>query len=508
MEWHGWIADGPPPDGRREALIRRGDATRMADMKPQQGWLPREVYAIRLESPRSYLVYAPLARCAFVTNGEGIDCLHRLMEHGESSPRTPQSMLSFLHSIGFCREREARVQASTCRRTFRPTAVSLFLTNACNLRCDYCYACGGEQPRRVMNEMIAKRAVDIVVNNALHGEDGCAAIAFHGSGEPSLNWHTLCRTASYARQRCSKTGIKLTLTAGTNGMLSERKAQWIAAHIDNLTVSFDGLPAVHDSQRPTVNGRGSSKTVMRTMHILENAGTRYGVRMTVTPRHLARLPDSMAFITENFSPESIQVEPVSPLGRWSDKPGVDSDQFIEMFRESAEIARDMKIPLEYSAMRQHVLTNRFCQTTDTLFGVTPEGDVTACYECTSRKDPFADTFFIGNIDPKSGTLTVDSTRLERLRSHCVDTLDYCRNCFARWHCAGDCLYKRFCTNGEGGQPGTTRCDITRALTKDRILDCIAQSPDGIAWRGHPMNADRTVLDISPGTTDDGSDTPR
>ena len=48
----------------------------------------------------------------------------------------------------------------------RPTAVTLFLTSACNLRCVYCYASGGEQPR-YLDEQVALDAIDFVVDNAV-----------------------------------------------------------------------------------------------------------------------------------------------------------------------------------------------------------------------------------------------------------------------------------------------------------------------------------------------------
>ena len=68
-----------------------------------------------------------------------------------------------------------------------------------------------------------------------------------------------------------------------------------------------------------------------------------------------------------------------------------------------------------------------------------------------------------------------------MRNQSVDKREYCRGCFAKWHCAGDCLNKAYTVSGSLEFRGSDRCHITRELTKDQILERIAAS-GGVIWR--------------------------
>jgi len=77
--------------------------------------------------------------------------------------------------------------------------------------------------------------------------------------------------------------------------------------------------------------------------------------------------------------------------------------------------------------------------------------------------------------------------LNNLRNQAVEHREYCRGCFAKWHCAGDCYHKSLTVNGSEEFAGSERCHITRELTKDQILERIADS-GGLFWHGMPMRS--------------------
>ena len=89
----------------------------------------------------------------------------------------------------------------------KPTAVTLFLTTACNLRCTYCYASAGDTPTRVMPMEVAQRGIDFVIANALELGRPAIEIAYHGGGEPSVNWKTLTGSYDYAREQAGAVGL-------------------------------------------------------------------------------------------------------------------------------------------------------------------------------------------------------------------------------------------------------------------------------------------------------------
>jgi len=365
-----------------------------------------------------------------------------------------------------------------------PTQVTLFLTTACNLRCTYCYASAGDKPARFMGIETAKRAIDFVAQNAERQSTGSFSIIYHGGGEPTVHWRVLVESLEYARDVASQLGLRVSASSGTNGVLSDDQLGWITANLSGVTLSFDGLPEAHDTHRLTVLGQPSSARVMHTMKYFDNSGFPYGVRMTVTADQIGRLPDSVEFICARFLPTRIQVEPSYQLGRWLGSPSAETDEFIRSFREARLRAAKYEQDLVYSAARVDTLSNHFCGITQDSFAVTPDGDVSACYEVFSREQSWSSTFFYGRESGKKASgYEFELPVLNSLRSQVVNSRQFCTGCYARWHCSGDCHHKTLTINGTEEFAGTERCHITRELTKDQLVERIAAS-GGLFWHGN------------------------
>jgi uncharacterized protein len=225
------------------------------------------------------------------------------------------------------------------------------------------------------------------------------------------------------------------------------------------------------------------------MRRFEAAGFPYGVRITVTHSQISRLPESINFVCSGFSPTKIQVEPAYRMGRWAGAPSAETAEFIEAYRKAQTVAGDCRRKIYFSAARLGLLTNHFCGISQDNFNLTPDGNVSACYEAFSEEQPRKNTFFYGQPDQGREGYTFDFQILNRLRSQGVENRKFCRGCFAKWSCAGDCYYKSLIVNGTGGFAGTDRCRIIRELTKDQILEKIVQS-GGLFWReGSGMGVD-------------------
>jgi uncharacterized protein len=217
---------------------------------------------------------------------------------------------------------------------------------------------------------------------------------------------------------------------------------------------------------------------MHAMRRFEAAGFPYGVRMTVTRDQIPRVPESVAFVCEHFSPDALQVEPAYQLGRWSDQPSAETEEFIAAYREAQRIAAGHGREISYSAARLDVLTNHFCGITQDSFCLTPDGNVSACYEAFSESNPWARVFHYG--EPQGEGYRFDLDVLSHLRGQSVEHRAHCAGCFAKWHCAGDCAYKARQASNGGLFRGDDRCAITRALSLDQILERIARS-GGVVW---------------------------
>jgi len=449
--------------------------------------LSSEVFVIPLEAADRFLIYAPLRRVAFVGNSA---CVNLLADLGDSAAAHSDAtehveLVEFLRRVKIIDSDPERLPITEFAGDPEPTALTLFLTTACNLRCAYCYASAGDMPARSMDLLTAKRGIDYVALNARKNNRKHFELTYHGGGEPTTHWKVLVASFEYAQQRADELGLRAEGFTATNGVLTDLQIDWVTRNLAGASVSFDGLPSAHDANRPTVLGQPSSGRVMRTLHRFDESGLPYGLRVTVTAGQIEALPESVAFVCSNFNPQRIQVEPTYKLGRGQRAPSADSAAFIRAFRSAAAVAASAGRELLFSAARVDVLTNHFCGVTQDTFALSPGGSVSACYEVFAEEDVLADRFFYGASDAAGSGFRFDLHVLDGLRSQAVQYRSFCECCFAKWHCAGDCYHKSLSVDDATPFAGTDRCHITRELTKDQLLARIAAA-GGAFWCGAPV----------------------
>jgi uncharacterized protein len=438
-----------------------------------------EVFTVPLDDS-TYLVYAPLRSAAFVGNRKVVEVLSAL-KRGDALPdEAPGHLAALLRNLDIVGAGPESPPAFQCEGVPEPVSVTLFLTTACNLRCSYCYASAGSGGVRSMTLETAQRAIGYVAGNAVRHKTPHLEIRYHGGGEPTLNWPVLTGSFEFARRKCDESGLQLRASVATNGVLDDRRIEWIVAHLGGAGVSCDGLPEVHDECRRTPSGKGSSGKVIHTLRRFDEAGFSYGIRLTVTADHIARLADSVEFLSSEFRPQSIHIEPVYLLGRGADAASAETDQFVLAYREAAARAAANGRRVQFSGARVGTLTNHFCNASRDNFCVSADGNVTACFEAFGEDAPLAGDFFYGRPAADGQGYVYDMEVLARLRGQSVNNRAYCRDCFAKWSCGGDCYYKWLAGSGGGEFRGSSRCHVIRELTKDQILEKIADS-GGLFW---------------------------
>src|SRR5260370_23612243 len=152
------------------------------------------------------------------------------------------------------------------------------------------------------------------------------------------------------------------------------------------------------------------------------------------------LPDSVEFICSHFRPQRIQVEPAYQIGRWENAPSAETEDFITAFRAAQLRAHRYDREIYYSAARLGTLTNHFCGVTQDTFALSPDGNVSACYEVFSEQNTCAKKFFYGQPSNNGKGYRFNLPVLNNLRQQAVQHREYCEGCFAKWTCAGDCYH--------------------------------------------------------------------
>jgi uncharacterized protein len=168
----------------------------------------------------------------------------------------------------------------------------LHITNACNLRCPYCYL---SKTSESMSEDTGRASVDAVIASAVR--EGYPAIKLkYAGGEASLNHRHLAGLHAYARERAAAAGLQLQATLLSNGVsLPAGLIDLLQAESIRVMISLDGIGAAHDAQRPFASGRPSFRQVERTIASLVRIGYGPHLSITITGQNAAGVPDVVRF---------------------------------------------------------------------------------------------------------------------------------------------------------------------------------------------------------------------
>ena len=359
---------------------------------------------------------------------------------------------------------------------FSPEHVTIFLTDACNLRCIYCYARGGSNPCPVKIPLdAAKAGIDLVAESAVRKGRKAFSVGFHGAGEPTAAWRELVELVRYTRRRADRAGLDASITTCTNGAMKPGQARWLAENADAATVSYDGLSRHQDRQRPRPNGEGSSAEVERTMRAFDDLGFFYGVRATITRESVHDMAEMVEFLDDNFGAGDLQFDPLIPGGRCQETgcEGASDGDYVAEYIRAYETARERKRMVGFSCLSFTALKAFYCCAAADGFTVTHEGHVTACFEACGLDRPFGKMFVYGRYDPDKGGFDLDMRKLGKLRKRHVYNMSFCRDCFCKYMCAGDCVMHAL-KMGYGFWQGA-RCEVTQAIGKHRLATVVRES---------------------------------
>jgi uncharacterized protein len=310
--------------------------------------------------------------------------------------------------------------------------------------------------------------VDRIFDSAAAAGQKTMVVNFHG-GDPGAVWPLFLRTRDYLRDQEKSLGIRVLTSVGTNGVLDQAQRLWLTENIDSATLSVDGPPDIHDSNRILPDGSPSSALVMKTIEHFDQVKFRYAIRSTITAGTVSRMDEIAQFLCTASAANKIQMEPMFPRGRADGVIAPNAQEFVNNFREARKVAAAFGRTLSYSGARLDVLTNVFCKACGDSAVVTPSGDITSCYEIADAKDPLAQVFFFGRYDSQTRSFAVDEDRRARLFGLSVLDKPRCQDCFCKWHCAGDCPAKVLHAESAGPQDLPYRCFINRELTKDQLV---------------------------------------
>ena len=307
----------------------------------------------------------------------------------------------------------------------------LHVTNACNLRCSYCYI---SKTTEHMQEDVALRSIDAIFRSADARQTEQLLLKYAG-GEASLLMPRVFAIHDYAARLASERGIQLSAFLLSNGVaLSDRSIEGLKARGIGLMISLDGIGAAHDRQRSFIGGQGSFKQVERTLDRLSEHGLIPHISVTISQRNLAGLPELITYLLDRALPFSLNYYRDNECSTHLHDLSYNDSAIIQTMHTVLGIIEE-RLP-EYSLLTALLDKadpesphQRTCGVGQNYLVVDQQGGIAKCHADISRT-----VTTIHDADPLR-TIQMDRTGLQNVA---VDEKEGCRSCQWKYWCSGGC----------------------------------------------------------------------
>lgn len=367
--------------------------------------------------------------------------------------------LQLLPSTTLVDEREYETPGLT--NASDPFHITLHVAHACNIKCAYCFAHGGDyggQPGFMQPE-VARQAVRWALDSAIPFRR--CQIDFFG-GEPLLNFGLIQEIVPYARDYAREVGIDVSFGITTNGsLMPEETIRFLIDEEFQVKVSVDGSASVQNRLRKFHDGSDTYDVVADNVRKLaERSPDQVAVHATMTSFNL----DGEAIVKdlENLGAAHVELAPV-----------VASPKVPYAFREEhlAELKRGLHKQSQYELkailngsddkvffdeyierLMTGAKTCNGCHGGKTFFAVAVDG---AIYFCSSLAD--SPEFKMGDVFTGLDVQIQDQIN----ETFQVDNRTDCRTCWARNLCGGGCLFDARTATGDSMKPNPISCEQIR-----------------------------------------------
>ena len=336
------------------------------------------------------------------------------------------------------------------------TILTLWVTNKCNMDCQYCYV---EKKGVVMSMETARKAIDMVFSHQEFGKN-TLTVQFFG-GEPLLAQGLIEEVVDYCNFRKKEDGKKCAFSFTTNGtLLNDDNLKFLKKNRFTLMISQDGPPHVQNRRRPMADGSDSSKKVESAIEKVKEYFGYADIRMTVHPDD----PDMAENIFSIISP-GIRRIIVAPVNNADWTKAIESGRLLGEFKKMADmiiksIRKGIMPPVNtfrttlnsyLSSLRKPLRGNTPCAAGSYQIAVAPDGTIIPCQHWFSHS-----RYRLGDCD---AGINPDRRKffLECTKEH----FPYCRDCECYDACQGPCMALSLNCEGDVLKQNLIGCTFTK-----------------------------------------------
>lgn len=324
----------------------------------------------------------------------------------------------------------------------------LLLTDACNLRCKYCYILDNMKDGYAfscMPEETALRAIDMFarcIQKSIAKGYKDQQIVIYG-GEPTINKKTLLTVLNYIKT--AKEGGFLPqyigVTLNTNGSLLDIEILEQAKQCNAVVaISIDGPPEMHDQLRVYPDGKPSHVDVLKGYELAKSLGVKTGVCCTVDEHNLGKLPWVINWLSTDLGVRGMGFNIL--IGNKENHNEDENKQYAEMVAK--ELIDCFLIAREKGVYEDRIMrrVRNFIEKTPVFSDcggcglqmvISPDRKIGVCQAYCGTKEYFVSAPF-ETFEPEKHP----HWKLWRKRSPFL--IEKCKTCIALGNCGGGCPY--------------------------------------------------------------------
>lgn len=329
--------------------------------------------------------------------------------------------------------------------------VTVWVTNDCNLLCDYCYV-----HKRIdyMSMQTAEAVVDFIIKKKEELKPNRIKVVFSG-GEPLLNFCIVKKIVSSLS--CIEKEVQIVYMITTNGTIYPTDEQINYLKRMSVSISIDGKKEWNDLARKYKNSdKGSYEAAVKTLNKMIEHDIPIRIRMTITPDNVGAFAQNYKALYQ-ITRQLIAFEPNISDERWN------MENLDKLFDNLEEIILFMeeKSKKQTQVMLQ-ALKDRFfharseCSGGKNSFHISATGKIYPCILATEVKEyELGDVYKGINFDKLCEFQKINEKETED-----------CRGCAFYNNCESkSCKQVNKYYSGSYDTPSVVKCNIQNRMYK-------------------------------------------
>lgn len=317
------------------------------------------------------------------------------------------------------------------------------LSNACNLKCDYCFNI--KKNGKSMDLNTIKTFLDTCFKSFPHKDKYFVDVS--GKGEPLLFLNKILEIKKYCVNKSNELRKEILVSFVCNGtLLSKEVASILQKNEILFGVSLDGNEYVHNLHRKTINGEDTYKTIIDNVKNIEFHD--YVGAATTLTKDVFSLVDSLkelgeVFKTVGYKPARNCLEAFNEesIDKWLieydkltlfllDECKKNNDKYIKILLNGDDyFAKFIKRVM--CGIRAHLR----CDGGISRVSLDDDGNIYICPSAFGNQD-----FIVGDIN------NIDKEKQRKIFDEQISK-SHCYSCPVKYICGGECLIEKRLVNG-------------------------------------------------------------